>query len=240
LVAVFDTPIITNDQSIERVLGTGLPVALVFLEGKPGVNLAEALERLARENAGKLLLAQVQVRDNPATVAKYYIQHPPAIVTIRNGQMVSKAESVSGIELDQHIAYLLGKGPMPQKSQPQTYRQEPSQPRTTQVAGPRTLTDANFDQTIAQASSPVLVDFWAPWCGPCRITEPIVERLSHEMNGKLVVGKVNVDENPGVSRRYGVQGIPTMIIFRNGQVADRWVGALPEPAIRNRIAAFVK
>ncbi len=240
MVAVFDTPIITNDQSIERVLGTGLPLALVFLEGKPSVNLAEALERLARENAGKLLLAQVQVRDNPATVAKYYIQHPPAIVTIRNGQMISKAETVNVTELQQHIAYLLGKGPMPQKSQPQASRQGPTQQKTAQAAGPQTLTDANFDQTVTQASLPVLVDFWAPWCGPCRITEPIVERLSHEMSGKLIVGKVNVDENPGISRRYGVQGIPTMIIFRNGQVADRWVGALPEPAIRSRISSIVK
>lgn len=88
-----------------------------------------------------------------------------------------------------------------------------------------TLTDATFDETIASASEPMLVDFWAEWCAPCKVIAPILEELAAENAGKLNIGKLNIDENPDAARRYGVMSIPTLILFKDGQPQKRLVGA---------------
>ncbi len=96
------------------------------------------------------------------------------------------------------------------------------------------LTDANFEETIA-SGKPVLVDFWAEWCGPCRMVGPIVEELSSDYEGKAIVGKVNVDENPEISSKYGVRNIPTILFFKNGEVVDKSVGAVPKNVLSEKI-----
>lgn len=88
------------------------------------------------------------------------------------------------------------------------------------------LSDANFNQEVLQSSLPVLVDFWAPWCGPCRAIAPHVEALAGEYNGKMKVGKVNVDENPAASSQYGIRSIPTLLIFKNGKPVDQVIGGV--------------
>ena len=89
------------------------------------------------------------------------------------------------------------------------------------------VSDASFDQDILKSDKPVLVDFWAPWCGPCRSVAPIVEELANQYAGKVKVAKINVDESSDVAMKYQVTSIPTFILFKNGQVADRMLGALP-------------
>lgn len=90
------------------------------------------------------------------------------------------------------------------------------------------LSDANFNQEVLQSSLPVLVDFWAPWCGPCRAIAPHVEALAGEYSGKMKVGKVNVDENPASSSQYGIRSIPTLLIFKNGKPVDQVIGGVPK------------
>ena len=92
---------------------------------------------------------------------------------------------------------------------------------------PNAVTDSNFDAAVLRASEPVLVDFWAEWCGPCRTIGPFLEDLATDMAGRLSVAKVNIDENPQTPMKYGVRGIPTMILFKDGQVAATKIGALP-------------
>jgi thioredoxin 2 len=91
--------------------------------------------------------------------------------------------------------------------------------------------DGDFEQVVTAASLPVLVDLWAPWCGPCRVVAPGVEQAAHELAGRLKVVKVNVDEAPGVAERFGVRGIPTLLILRQGREVARQVGAVPPPAL---------
>lgn len=98
-----------------------------------------------------------------------------------------------------------------------------------------TLTDASFKKEVLESQTPVLVDFWAPWCGPCRMVAPIVEELGREYAGRLKVGKLNVDDNPEVARAYGIMSIPTLMLFKGGQVAERIVGALPRPMLEKAI-----
>jgi thioredoxin 1 len=100
---------------------------------------------------------------------------------------------------------------------------------------PITVSDDTFDRSVLEAKVPVLVDFWAPWCGPCRMVAPVLEDLARELAGRVLVAKVNTDEHQEQALRYGVQGIPTLIIFQDGQEVDRVVGALPKAALKARL-----
>ena len=90
------------------------------------------------------------------------------------------------------------------------------------------VTDASFDSDVLKAGKPVLVDFWAEWCGPCRAIAPALEDMAADLKDKLTIAKVNIDENPSIPQKYNVRGIPTLILFKNGQVAARNAGALPQ------------
>ena len=97
------------------------------------------------------------------------------------------------------------------------------------------ITDANFDQEILKSEQPVMVDFWAPWCGPCKAIAPHVDELAKQYEGKIKVAKMNVDDSPGTPSRYGVRGIPTLLFFKGGQVQNQLVGLQPKDAIQKAI-----
>lgn len=97
------------------------------------------------------------------------------------------------------------------------------------------FTDANFDAEVIKSDIPVLVDFWAPWCGPCRIVDPVVEEIAGEYDGRVKVGKLNTDDNREVAAKYGIMSIPTIMVFKGGEVKERIVGAQPKKSITDKI-----
>ena len=101
------------------------------------------------------------------------------------------------------------------------------------------VSDANFESEVIKSDLPVLVDFWAPWCGPCKAIAPILEKLAEKYDGKLKVCKVNTDESPETPGKFNIHGIPTLIIFKGGQEADRHVGMAPEPVLSQKIEAHL-
>ncbi len=109
------------------------------------------------------------------------------------------------------------------------------------MAGPNTLTfnDAGFDSDVLQSDVPVLVDFWAEWCGPCRMMEPTIDTIATDYAGKAKVGKVNVDENSGTAARYGIRGIPTLLLFKGGLVVDQRVGAVGKTEVQKMLDSHV-
>lgn len=105
---------------------------------------------------------------------------------------------------------------------------------------PINVSDAAFEKTVLQSELPVIVDFWAPWCGPCRMVAPTLEKLAKEHAGKLVVAKVNTDDNPEWAQQFNVRGIPTMLFVSGGKIVHRQTGALPEPMLREVVGQFLE
>ena len=102
------------------------------------------------------------------------------------------------------------------------------------------FTDANFQETVLEADKVSIVDFWAPWCGPCRVVGPVVEELAKDYEGKAIIGKLNVDENPEISVKYGVRSIPTILFIKNGEVVDKQVGAAPKSVLEQKLQAHLE
>lgn len=103
----------------------------------------------------------------------------------------------------------------------------------------QTLTDANFEHTVNQTAEPILVDFWAEWCGPCRRLSPTVEELANDYNGRVVIAKMNVDENPATPMRFSIRGIPTLLLFKGGQLVDQVVGLADKDQLKKMIDRHV-
>ena len=102
-----------------------------------------------------------------------------------------------------------------------------------------TVTDGTFKESVLQSDKPVLVDFWAPWCGPCRMLSPVIEQLHNEFEGKAVIGKVNVDDNQQIAVEYGIRSIPTLLIFKNGELVDKLTGVFPKEVIAEKLSAYL-
>lgn len=252
-----EAPIHTNEANLPRVLHAGLPVVLIFWrrECAPCEQVTPILERLAKVYAGRALIAKINVTDEPGLAQRYEVDRLPALLFFKDGQLLARGVGAAGErELAGWLDYLTRGGPRPAppsgpssplygastRTGPERGRPEPPPARSTEGAGqPVVLTDATFDGVVRNSRQPVLVDFWAAWCGPCKMIAPAVAQLAREFAGRAVVAKLNVDENPQTAGRFGIMSIPTLLIFRNGKVVDQIVGAQPIDVLRQRLARQV-
>jgi thioredoxin 1 len=253
----------TNNQSIDRVLAAGVPLLLVFWQRSVAKSseLDPVLDALAREHAGRALIAKIDAEDEKELIKRYDIRLLPSVVAIdKQGKIEATLPGrISDQALREWLAYLIQGGTRPVPSSGPGIPTATGQPLHTNGksahaasqpasvhpaaasgadASPLTLTDENFDRTI-NSKVPVLVDFWAEWCGPCRMVAPSVEQLAKEFGERAVVGKLNVDHNPATARRYQIMSIPALYIFKEGQVIDRIIGAQPLPVLRQHLQRAV-
>ena len=221
---MFDAPITTDDDGLHKVLDQNLPVVL-YLYDQPNPALDKAFNRVAQEDVGEILVARVNMRENPQVRSKFKKLTLPALVTLDEGEVESKASQILPADVDAHVDFLLGRGPFPT----QTTKQEKA--KEARGAAPIQVTDQSFAKEVLNSDIPVLVDFWAPWCGPCRMVAPVLERVADKYAGKIKVAKLNVDQNQKMTRKYRAMSIPMLMLFKNGKAVGSLVGAHPQQTI---------
>jgi thioredoxin 1 len=225
---VYDTPITTDESGLQRVLNAGLPVVL-YLFRAPSAALDEAFIRAADEYAGDLLVAKVSANENPSVHARYGSPALPALLTIDEGEVESQAANIRPADVDAHVDFLMGMGPYPQETTAE------AEQRAASGGTPVHVSDATFQQEVLNSDVPVVVDFWAPWCGPCHMIAPSLEKLAAQYAGQVKIAKLNVDENQRTAAQYQVQGIPMLLLFKGGKPVNKLVGAQPQPSIEQMI-----
>jgi thioredoxin 1 len=234
---MLNEPINVTDAAFTRaVLGADLPVVAVFWsrEGGYAETLREVLAATAASYAGEVRVVRLEASDAPEARARYEVDTLPQFLFLRDGRLVSRARGLPSVDaLRPWVEHLLGRGPAPATRR--SARPEPA----ASSGQPVVLSDTTFDQLVLKSNVPVLVDFWAAWCGPCRMVGPVVERLAAEFAGRALVGKLDVDANQRTAGRFGVQSIPTLIFFKGGQEVDRVVGAQPEGVLCSRLQALL-
>ncbi|MCC7452099.1 MAG: thioredoxin [Anaerolineae bacterium] len=237
----FDTPINTNDQSLERVLANPLPVLLVISQAVSPV-LQSTLNDIARSQAGNLLVVKLNPVENPAAARRFNANGGTTLVSWKNGAEQVHLDDPTPEQIRGAAEHLLGRGPVPRNVQQETAR--PTQQTTSSnghsAGHPITVDERNFDQEVLRSDTPVLVDFWAAWCGPCRMIAPTLEKLAGEYAGKVRIAKLNVDQNQRLAAQYGAHSIPLLVMFKGGKPVQQLLGAHPEPNIRRLIEQAVR
>ena len=240
---IYDAPIICNDQSLDRLIATHIPTLIIFWNGRdlPG-DVNEQMMKLARDHGEQMIVARVNAQENPQSVGRFAVGQTPLLVAIREGEIVARVERPAAADLDEQAQVVIGEAIPSAASAVGSTTSPPLSAKKNQPGAetrPVHVTDATFEAQVLRSDKPVLVDFWAPWCGPCHMIAPVLDKLARDFAGRLRVVKVNVDESPHYAGVYGVQGIPTMLMVQNGVVKDRLVGALPEQYLRQKVETML-
>lgn len=210
-------------------------VLLLAHSGNLPSKIGKAVKRIP-EDYPTVKMATLDIQAETAAVTTLEIQDSGlTLLVFEEGEEIGRIFRAKPKELYDYAAYLAGDG-----AQPETRTVEDKRGMGgNQVVKPMHITEKSFKSAVIKSKVPVLVDMWAPWCGPCNMIAPVLDKLAAEMDGQLRIAKVNVDENQKLSRQYGVQSIPTMLIFKNGKEVDRLIGALPENQIRQRLQEWI-
>lgn len=228
------TVIHTNTQSIDRVLATGLPLVLAFWRRMSPLPspIETQLDKLAERYAGKAIVAKIDAESEPTLLDRFKVSAVPALLVQRGQQRMAELSGPAMQDVDGWLAHLVDGAPAPAP------RVAAKSAAASSGGKPITITDADF-QRVVSGPGPVLVDFWAPWCGPCRMVAPHVEQLAKEYDGRAVIAKMNVDEDPQTAQRYQIMSIPALYIFKNGAVVERIIGAQPLQVLQQKLARHV-
>ncbi len=238
-----------TDANVNAILNGDKPVVLLFTTGESlRSDFRIAFEKAAGEADDKIVYARVDTHDYPALAERFGVGEKPVLVAWYCGEEVARRQKPWGtdlplaVELLQKAAAANGSAPNTSTTQPEVQTEEEEKPVTQPTVvlnKPVTVTDATFEQEVLNSDLPVMVDFWAAWCGPCRMVAPILEKLAGEFAGQIKIAKVDVDANPGLSQAFRIQSIPNLMIVKQRTMIFNQPGALPENALRDLISQAI-
>jgi thioredoxin 1 len=217
----------STDDTLKDVYSAADFIVLYLHVGEnSAVPTTHAFRKLAKKYS-EIAFASVNITENPTTAAKYQHLKMPAVVTLEKKlfglREKSQGENVRPADARVHVAFLRDEGEDPAEIAARKLEKSANKEAAT-----KDVTVKTFKKDVLKSKIPVMVDFWAPWCGPCNQVSPIVEQLGEEYKGRVRVVKVNVDENESLSRKYGIQSIPTVMVFHQGAVVQSTRGAQPK------------
>jgi thioredoxin len=232
-----DTPLLaaTSDE-LAALLETTQPVLLLIWQGDTlRTDLRNELDKVAREQAGRIFVVKADTSRAPEIAAHFEVgsQSTSILLAYHNGQVLARRNRPWATDVQPMVEMLL---PLAAAAPavPQTIVDKP-----VIYNKPVKVTDATFKQEVIESETPVVVDFWATWCGPCLQVAPIFDKLAAAFAGRVKVAKVDVDENPGVAQAFRIQSIPTIMFVKGGKIVGQQVGALPEVTLRGAFEQLV-
>ena len=232
-----------NDEQLEKALQGERPVLIWFSAGQTaGIDLRKALEKAAADYQRELAVVMVDTNACPMAKTRFDVEKHPVLVGWHNGESVKRRARPWASDVVGFADVLKTLAPAPAN-----LTSNVSQTEDTAKSGkelkvnnkPVHVTDATFEQEVLNSELPVLVDFWAAWCGPCRMVAPILDKLAGEFAGKVKIAKVDVDANPGVSGAFQIMSIPTLMFVKQGKIVGQAAGAAPEAALRDALNQLV-
>jgi thioredoxin 1 len=235
-----DAPITLTEANLDAVMNGEKPVLLLFTSGE-GLrsDFKAAFDKAAKEDS-KVIYARVDPRENAALAARFGVGDKPVLVAWYCGEEVARRAKPWGTDLPLAVELLQkavteSGNTLPEATQAVPEKEEKPVTQPTVLNKPVNVTDATFEAEVLNSDIPVLVDFWAEWCGPCRMVGPILEKLAGEFAGQIKIAKVDTDHNPGLSQAFRIQSIPNLMIVKERTMIFNQPGALPEPALRDLI-----
>jgi thioredoxin 1 len=229
-----------TDATLDSVLNGEKP-ALILVTNGEGVrgDFNSAFKKAAGEN-GTLVFATIDPTRNPAAAARFEAGSKPVLIGWCGGEVLRRPRPW-GSDLTLAVEQMRATAPAPVSAAPQAAKDMTPVDATPKavIDKPVKVTDATFESEVLNSDLPVLVDFWAEWCGPCRTVAPTLDKLAKEFAGQVKIAKVNVDENPGVSQAFKVMSIPNIMLIKQRTIVFNQPGALPEPAFRDLLKQLI-
>lgn len=227
-------PINLTDETLESILNGSKPALILFSSGEGVRGDFITAFRKAVDEHPDLVFAKIDPSASPAAAARFEIGSKPVLIGW-NGAEIVRRNKPWGTDVPMAIDILKAALPPP----PEPIGVKPVTETKTVDTKPVVVTDATFEQEVLNYHLPVLVDYWAEWCGPCRMVAPILEKLAGEFAGQVRIAKVDVDANPGLSQAFQIRSIPTIMLIKNRTIVFSQPGALPEPAFRDLLQQLI-
>lgn len=239
-IAQADTPLlIANAGELEGYLKSPLPILLYLYGGETlRADVKTELEKAAKEQCGRILVIKADTSRAPEVAEFFELGKHPLLVGWFNGEQLGRRNRPWATDIQGMVDVLLAHAPSaPGGAVKDNDKDKNKKPVDIK---PIKVTEATFEQEVIKSALPVVVDFWADWCGPCKMVAPILEKLAAEFAGKIRVAKVDVDANQNLAQAFRVMSIPTMMFVKNGKIVGQQAGALPENVLRDAINQLIK